>query len=101
MFVVLLTYIAPLKQIDALLPEHVVWLEEQYASGRFLASGRRVPRTGGVILARGAKEDIYTALAGDPFSKAGVAEYQVVEFEPTKAAPELTFLIQNENETLR
>ena len=48
MFIVLLKYAAPLEQIDYALPDHRAWVEKQYERGLFLASGRQVPRTGGV-----------------------------------------------------
>src|SRR3954462_14894710 len=51
MFVLLLTYVRPLEDVDALMRDHMAWLEQQYAAGRFIVSGRRVPRTGGVIVA--------------------------------------------------
>ncbi|NUP53251.1 MAG: hypothetical protein HOW97_38910 [Catenulispora sp.] len=90
MYIVHLTYIAPLEQIDALIPEHAAWLDEHYATGAFLLSGRREPRTGGVILtAAMPRADLDAILAGDPFGRAGVAEYEVVEFLPGKTAPEL------------
>ncbi|WP_035848054.1 YciI family protein [Kitasatospora azatica] len=95
MFAVTLTYTAPLDRIDALLPEHVAWLDRHYATGALLASGRQVPRTGGVILARAVNRQALDAiLAEDPFGRAGVAEYQVVEFTPTKAAPGLGALLE-------
>lgn len=50
MFILELTYTAPLGRIDALLSEHVAWLERGYADGAFLASGRKNPRDGGVII---------------------------------------------------
>jgi uncharacterized protein YciI len=94
-YVVTLTYTAPLEQIDALVPEHVAWLDRHYATGAVLASGRRVPRTGGVVLARAANREALDAiLAEDPFHRAGVAAYEVVEFTPTKAAPGLGTLLQ-------
>src|ERR1700704_5873301 len=52
-FVLLLTYVKPLPEVDRLMRRHVAWLDEHYAAGRFLVSGRRIPRTGGVIVARG------------------------------------------------
>jgi uncharacterized protein YciI len=52
-FVLLLSYVKPLEEVDALMREHVAWLRRHYDAGRFVASGRRIPRTGGVILARG------------------------------------------------
>ena len=51
MFVLLLGYIRPIEEVDALMREHVAWLNEHYDAGRFVVSGRRVPRTGGVIVA--------------------------------------------------
>ncbi|MEU8979519.1 YciI family protein [Streptomyces sp. NPDC048309] len=87
MFVLDLTYTAPLDAVDAALDAHVAWLEEQYAAGVFLASGRKNPRDGGVIIAvaqdRARIEEI---VAGDPFVTAGVCAYRVTEFIATKTA---------------
>jgi hypothetical protein len=52
MFVVLLTYEKDLAEVDRLMREHMRFVQEQYDAGVFVVSGRRVPRTGGVILAR-------------------------------------------------
>ena len=90
MFVLDLTYTAPLDAVDALLPDHVAWLEEQYEKGFFLASGRKNPPDGGVILA--VAEDrarIEELVAGDPFAVGGVCAYRITEFIATKTAPEL------------
>ena len=90
MYIVHLTYVAPLDQVDELAPRHMAWLEEHYAGGVFLASGRREPRTGGVIIAMPVpRAELDAILAGDPFGQAGVAEYEVVEFLPTTTAPAL------------
>lgn len=89
LFLLLVTYLAPLAEIDALLPRHVEFLEEQYAAGAFLLSGRQVPRTGGFILARGERAAVEATVARDPFVRAGAASYQVVEIEPTKATAPL------------
>jgi len=94
-FVVTLTYIKPLEAVDVLIPAHVEWLKAQYAAGYFLASGRRVPRTGGVILAHGLERaTLEGVLAQDPFSIAGVAEYSIVEFVPSMAAEALDALLE-------
>lgn len=88
MFVLDITYTAPLEQVDAVLADHVGWLDRQYAAGVFLASGRKEPREGGVILAvapdRAAMEEI---VAGDPFAVAGVCAYRITEFLATKTVP--------------
>lgn len=45
MFVLELTYTAPVERVDALMREHLAWLDEQYAAGVFIASGRKNPGT--------------------------------------------------------
>ncbi|KFN38747.1 MAG: GTP cyclohydrolase [Sulfuricurvum sp. MLSB] len=93
MFIISLTYIKPLDEVDALLEEHVEYLKEQYRLGNFLASGRKVPRTGGIILARAvSREEIETIITLDPFYRHGVASYEITEFSPTMTSPELAFL---------
>ncbi|MGC0415704.1 YciI family protein [Embleya sp. AB8] len=94
MFVITLTYVVPVEEIDALLPGHLAWLDRYYADGTLLASGRRVPRTGGVILARAADRGVLDAvLAEDPFRRAGAATYDVVEFAPSRTTPGLEGLL--------
>lgn len=82
-FVVILDYVASLDEVDRLLPDHVSWLNANYEAGLFLASGRREPRTGGVILASGARDAVESALAKDPFALGGVARHTLIEFHPS------------------
>ncbi|MFF2080223.1 YciI family protein [Kitasatospora sp. NPDC058162] len=90
MFILELTYTAELARIDEALAEHVAWLEAQYAAGAFLASGRKVPRDGGVIVAVGQDRAAIEALvATDPFARLGLAEYRVTEFVATVTASAL------------
>jgi uncharacterized protein YciI len=87
MFVVMITYVADLAAVDAALPEHMAWLEQQYAEGIFLASGRQIPRVGGVILAAGiGRAELERRLLLDPFRRRGLAECTVVEFAPSRVA---------------
>jgi uncharacterized protein YciI len=89
-FVLLLTYVKPLAEVDALMRRHMAWLDEHYAAGRFLVSGRRIPRTGGVILARG---EIEAIAAADPFVAGGVATCEVIQFRASQRAPDLEGLV--------
>lgn len=90
LFLIDLTYVKPVEEIDPLLEAHYAFLDRQYADGIFLASGPKVPRTGGAIIARGtdraALEEILTQ---DPFFQAKVAEYTVTEFIPKRHAVSL------------
>ena len=84
MFAVLVKYIKPLDQVDACLDAHRTYLKTNCDAGRFVMAGRRVPRTGGLILARAeSKEELRKLLDEDPFHRAGVAAYEIIEIVPT------------------
>ncbi|HEY9855380.1 MAG TPA: YciI family protein [Stenomitos sp.] len=96
MFIVLLRYVQPLEHVDALLGAHREFLARHYASGRFLLSGRKQPRTGGVILASSAnQQELEALLAQDPFAEAGVAAYEVIPFQPTQYHPDIARLLES------
>ncbi len=87
MYIVILRYVRPLEEIDALMGQHVQWLNKHYADGTFVASGRQSPRTGGVILARsGERLALEAMIAHDPFVSNGVATAEVIEFHPSMTA---------------
>lgn len=92
MFVVNLTYKAPLTEIHQVRDAHMEWVKAGYADGVFIASGAKRPRTGGIILARGTREALDARLAEDPFIKADVADYEVIDFAATSAAAGLEAL---------
>ncbi len=95
LFALHIDYLVPLAQIDALLPAHVEYLDRFYADGTFLLSGRRVPRTGGFILAAGAsRSSIETITAQDPFVLHEAARYQIIEVAPTKASPDIRTVLE-------
>ena len=67
-----------------------MWRGSTSSTGRgvFLASGRKNPRDGGVIIAvAGDRARIEEITAEDPFVTAGVCAYRVTEFTATKTAP--------------
>ena len=68
LFVVELIYRVPLPRIDAAMAAHVRFLNEYYASGHFLVSGRKIPRDGGIIIVRAeSKERVEAIMREDPF----------------------------------
>lgn len=88
MFIVLLKYIKPLKEIEALLTAHRSYLDVHYKKAHFIFSGRQTPPVGGVIIATASSKDaLNNILHEDPFFIHKVAEYEIVEFTPTKCDP--------------
>jgi uncharacterized protein YciI len=87
MFIVELTYKVPLETIDANLAAHTAFLEKCYQDGHFVASGRKVPRDGGIIIAVAeSKLVVADIIAEDPFYKLQLADYTITEFHVSKSA---------------
>ena len=90
MFVIELTYTAPLADIDAAMRAHMTFLKKYYAAGNFLVSGRKVPRDGGIILAVGDSRERIEAIAReDPFYARGLADVRVIEFRASQRADDI------------
>ena len=90
MFIIELSYKAPLEQVDAQMKPHMAFLKKHYASGHFLVSGRKIPRDGGIILAVGkSREEIEAIAAQDPFCQKGVADFRVIEFRVSQRAEDI------------
>lgn len=96
MFIISLTYKASLERIDKELENHVRFLKEQYALGHFQASGRKEPRTGGIILSQMKnRNELEKVINKDPFHQNDLAEYDVTEFVPSMTSDELTCLLES------
>ncbi|WP_434403611.1 YciI family protein [Sphingobium sp. DN12] len=86
MFIISLTYTAPIDVLDGHLSDHRAWLDQGIADGWLLLAGRREPRTGGILLARGERDEIAAKAATDPFVVNGAASFDLIEFLPARAA---------------
>jgi uncharacterized protein YciI len=90
MFVIELTYKAPLAEIDAHMAAHVMFLKKYYASGNFLVSGRKIPRDGGIIVAVGTgRQQIEDIVEEDPFYEHGLADFRIIEFRASQRADDI------------
>ena len=97
MFIINLTYIEPLETVEIHLQEHIDFLNHYYTEGLFIASGRKNPRTGGIILMKGEnKEAVQEIITQDPFYKNKIAQYDIIEFEASKYCPELKTILTNQ-----
>ncbi|MEC3950586.1 YciI family protein [Sphingobium sp. HWE2-09] len=92
MFIVSLHYIVDLPTVDSHMDAHVAWLKAGLADGWLLVAGRKVPRDGGILIARGEKADIEAKVATDPFVLNGVAEVTLTQFNPSFVADGLDVL---------
>lgn len=87
LFTVIVTYSKPLEEVLSVADAHRAHLDGYLRKGVLLASGPLVPRTGGVIWLRDVEREQVEKMVGeDPYTKAGVATFQILEFDPVKRA---------------
>lgn len=93
MFIANLTYIKPLTDVEKHLEDHKLFLNKYYKSGKFICSGRKNPRTGGIILFNAKDEnEMKQIISEDPFNVNRIANYEIIEFFPTRCAPDINLL---------
>lgn len=74
--------------VEENLEAHRAYLDKYYALGKFVCSGRRNPRTGGIIMCKAdGKTEVENIIKEDPFHFKGIADYEIIDFTPTKYAP--------------
>lgn len=94
MFVVKITYLVELDEVDRYVKSHRDFLDIYYKKGLFLASGPMNPRNGGIILAGGHdKAQLEAIFKEDPYNQAGIARYEIMEFMAVKYQDELKSFI--------
>jgi uncharacterized protein YciI len=95
MFIITLNYIVPLEELDLHMEAHVKYLKKYYAADVFIMSGRKVPRTGGIIIAQAnSKEILEKIIAEDPFYQHKLAEFEITEFLASQAHPGLKDILR-------
>ena len=93
MFIISLTYICDLKEVDKILSQHIEYLTNQYEKGNFIASGRKIPRTGGIIFSKvNSLKKLEEILNQDPFKINNLAQYEIQEFIPSMTSKEFSNL---------
>ncbi|MFC3908249.1 YciI family protein [Legionella dresdenensis] len=96
MFIVQLTYKAPLVEVDKYLQAHREFLDYYYKQGLLIMSGPLKPRTGGIIIAA-TKDRAYleAILQKDPYHLAEITDYELIEFVPVKHCEQLKDIVQD------
>lgn len=82
----LVRYRKPLERVLEVVEAHRAYLRRLQAEGLLLASGPLDPRHGGALLLRVPDTDVDATLDqirdGDPFVQAGVAQYELLPWDP-------------------
>ena len=81
----LINYTKPIEEVNAVVADHRAYLDTLYAKEKLICSGRRSTLTGGVLLSHvQSRDEIDEIIKNDPYKLKDVAEYEVIEFTPSK-----------------
>lgn len=73
-------------------------MEKYYAEGRFIFSGRKNPRTGGIILVYNVDRNaLMEIIKQDPFYQNEIVDYEITEVIPTKCDEHFSYFIDQDN----
>ena len=85
--IAILRYRKPLEEVLKVIDDHRAYLGDLKQKGLLLASGPLDPRTGGALLLRVPDDAVAATLDairdGDPFTKTGCAQYELLPWAPT------------------
>jgi uncharacterized protein YciI len=84
--IAIVRYRKTLEEVTKLLPDHRAYLGGLKEKGLLVASGPLEPWNGGALLLRVPDGDVDAALSairdGDPYVKAGLAQYELLPWKP-------------------
>jgi uncharacterized protein YciI len=87
MYIVDITFTDMEKITPELTDKHKNYLEQEYKLNKLMFGGRKVPRTGGILISQHASErELEQVLNSDPFVKSGAVTYSITEFIPVMAS---------------
>jgi uncharacterized protein YciI len=87
MYLVDMSFIDMTKITPELTDQHKSYLQKEYKSNNLVFGGRKVPRTGGILISQHANEhELNQVLNSDPFVQSGAVTYAITEFIPVMAS---------------
>ncbi len=95
MVIILLSYKKEIFEVEKIIESHNEFLNKYYAENKVIFSGRKNPRTGGIIVLRNVnKDEAMEIIKQDPFYQNEIADYDVTEVIPTKYDENFAYFIE-------
>ena len=84
------TYLQAPEVVEQTRPAHLEFLKDEIAAGRLLLAGRQEDGSGGMLITTDLDAaDVDDLVARDPYTRAGVANYERTSFNGAFRAPGL------------
>lgn len=82
MYLILLTYVKPLAEVEAVLEAHRAYLRDAPEASDIVLTGRKHSRDGGLVMLHATdRAAVDRFIAADPYALAGVASFEVLGFD--------------------
>ncbi len=90
MYLILIEYKVPFEQVEPHVDAHIKFVRRYVDIHKFVLTGRKVPRTGGVLLGDFAsREEVEKTLNEDPFRIHDLANFEIIEIELSQVSEKL------------
>ncbi len=94
MYILFINFTKSLQDIQPVFPAHLEFIDAHIKTGKFILSGGLTGKQSGVVLANiNNGDELKALLAQDPFVLEQVAEYEIIEFTPSRYHESLASLI--------
>ena len=94
MYILFINFTKSLQDIQPVFPAHLEFIDAHIKTGKFILSGGLTGKPAGVVLANiNNGDELKALLAEDPFVLEQVAEYEVIEFTPSRYHESLASLV--------
>jgi uncharacterized protein YciI len=94
MYILFINFTKSLQDAQPVFPAHLEFIDAHIKTGKFILSGGLTGKPAGVVLANvNNGDELKTLLAEDPFVLEQVAEYELIEFTPSRYHESLAPLI--------
>lgn len=94
MYILIVSYTKSNEQVALHADTHSAWVKKYFDKGVFILAGPKKTKLGGAILAKSIPRDLLEdILAEDSYIQAGVAEYNVIDFDCKVVASGLDQLV--------
>lgn len=90
MFLISIEYKVSFDKIEPYLDGHISFVRKFVDAGIFVLTAKKIPRTGGVILAKAeSREELMKILSEDPFMAFDLAKSDISEIQLSQVSPQL------------
>lgn len=84
MYLVEVTYLKPVEEVNKVREEHLKFLEGFTDNKTLVVAGRKEDSSGGILIFADNKEEVERFMRDDPYFREGLTKYSCIRFIPSQ-----------------